>query len=92
MTYDREGDSFQHWLILIPFSLVMTCLLHREILPEQAFIDVLFDYSVSFSWWLEAVAFVPQIVMLNKLRDIENLTKRFVTCLGLYRFFYILNW
>ena len=92
MTYDREGDSFQHFLYLIPFALLMTCLMHRDQLPGEPLADVVFNYSVSFSWWLEAVAFVPQIVMLNRVRDIENLTKRFVTCLGLYRFFYILNW
>ena len=81
-----------HWQYLVPFSILMTVFMHREVIPNSSFIDVVFDYSLSFSWWLESVAFVPQIVMLNKLRDIENLTKRYVTCLGLYRFFYILNW
>lgn len=30
--------------------------------------------------------------MLHKMRVIENLTSHYVACLGLYRFFYILNW
>jgi hypothetical protein len=38
------------------------------------------------------VAFVPQIVMLHKMRVVENLTSHYVAFLGLYRFFYILNW
>ena len=30
--------------------------------------------------------------MLNKIRLIENITSHYVAALGLYRFFYILNW
>ena len=30
--------------------------------------------------------------MLNKIRIIENITSHYVVCLGLYRFFYVLNW
>lgn len=30
--------------------------------------------------------------MLNKIRVIENITSHYVAALGLYRFFYILNW
>ena len=30
--------------------------------------------------------------MLNKIRIVENITSHYVAALGLYRFFYILNW
>lgn len=30
--------------------------------------------------------------MLNKVRIVENITSHYVAALGLYRFFYILNW
>jgi len=30
--------------------------------------------------------------MLNKIRIVENITSHYVATLGLYRFFYILNW
>lgn len=76
----------------MPAAIVLTLILHRDMLPNQDYTMLAFDWSVSFSWWLEALAFVPQIVMLNRMREIENLTKRYVFCLGLYRFFYILNW
>ena len=46
----------------------------------------------SLSLWLEALAFIPQIVMLNKIRIVENITSHYVAALGMYRFFYILNW
>lgn len=50
------------------------------------------EFAWSYSLWLESVAFVPQIVMLNKVRIVENITSHYVATLGLYRFFYILNW
>ena len=31
-------------------------------------------------------------MMLHRMREVENLTSHYVACLGLYRFFYILNW
>jgi ER lumen protein retaining receptor len=83
-TYDALGDSFPHWQYLLPAALVLTLLVHRD--------TDLWDYVWSYSLWLESLAFIPQIVMLNKIRVIENLTSHYVACLGLYRFFYILNW
>ena len=50
------------------------------------------EFMWSYSLWLEAVAFIPQIVMLKKIRLIENITSHYVAALGLYRFFYIFNW
>ena len=83
-TYDKLGDKFQHFQILLPVALVLTCILNTGWTPWQ--------FVWSYSLWLEAVAFVPQIVMLHKMRVVENLTSHYVACLGLYRFFYILNW
>lgn len=50
------------------------------------------EFAWSYSLWLESIAFIPQIVMLNKIRLIENITSHYVATLGLYRFFYVLNW
>ncbi len=50
------------------------------------------EFAWSYTLWLESLAFIPQIVMLNKIRLIENITSHYVACLGLYRFFYLLNW
>jgi ER lumen protein retaining receptor len=46
----------------------------------------------SFSIWLEAVAILPQLYMIAKCKDIENITAHIVLFLGFYRFFYILHW
>eukprot|EP00697_Spironema_sp_BW2_P001039 gnl/Spiro4/11415_TR6026_c0_g1_i1.p1 gnl/Spiro4/11415_TR6026_c0_g1~~gnl/Spiro4/11415_TR6026_c0_g1_i1.p1 ORF type:complete len:257 (+),score=57.65 gnl/Spiro4/11415_TR6026_c0_g1_i1:85-771(+) len=45
-----------------------------------------------FSIYLEAVAILPQLWMLLKTREVENLTSHYMICLGAYRALYILNW
>ncbi len=35
---------------------------------------------------------MPQLIILQRYREIENLTSNYVFLLGAYRFFYILNW
>ena len=84
MTYDSIGDSFPHFMFLLPAALVLTCIVQTGWTP--------WEFVWSYSLWLESLAFIPQIVMLHKIRVIENLTSHYVATLGLYRFFYILNW
>ena len=84
MTYDSIGDSFPHFMVLLPAALVLTCIVQTGWTP--------WEFVWSYSLWLESLAFIPQIVMLHKIRVIENLTSHYVATLGLYRFFYILNW
>ena len=46
----------------------------------------------AFSIYLEAVAIIPQLFMLQKIGFCENITSHYVFVLGMYRFFYLLNW
>ncbi|MFQ6667193.1 hypothetical protein Gotur_033294 [Gossypium turneri] len=46
----------------------------------------------TFSLYLEAVAILPQLVLLQRTRNIDNLTGQYVFLLGAYRGLYILNW
>ena len=78
------GDNFPHFRVLMPAALVLTLIVNSG---WDAW-----EFIWSYSLWLESVAFIPQIVMLNKIRVVENITSHYVACLGLYRFFYILNW
>jgi ER lumen protein retaining receptor len=39
----------------------------------------------------ESVAIIPQLIMLQQAREVENLTSNFVFSMGAYRAFYILN-
>ncbi|KAG2410298.1 ER lumen protein-retaining receptor A HDEL receptor [Vigna angularis] len=46
----------------------------------------------AFSIYLEAVAILPQLVLLQRSGNVDNLTGQYVFFLGAYRAFYILNW
>lgn len=83
-TYERSQDSFQYEIaFLIPAALlgVVTA-------EEHTIADMLWTASI----WLESVAILPQLVLIQKMKEVENLTSNFVGCMGAYRFFYILNW
>ncbi len=46
----------------------------------------------AFSIYLEAVAILPQLIVLQKEQVVESLTGHYVACLGSYRALYIINW
>nr|KAJ0186116.1 hypothetical protein LSAT_V11C900489910 [Lactuca sativa] len=46
----------------------------------------------AFSIYLEAVAILPQLVLLQRSGNVDNLTGQYVFFLGAYRALYILNW
>ncbi|RXH95363.1 hypothetical protein DVH24_025047 [Malus domestica] len=46
----------------------------------------------AFSIYLEAVAILPQLVLLQRSRNIDNLTGNYVFLLGAYRSLYLVNW
>mmetsp|Transcript_89415 Transcript_89415/g.154796 ORF Transcript_89415/g.154796 Transcript_89415/m.154796 type:complete len:219 (-) Transcript_89415:103-759(-) len=83
-TYDREKDSFKHEIYLVPPSFILGFLTAHE----WTVADIFWTVSI----WLESVAIYPQLHMLQQVREVENLTSNFVGAMGLYRFFYILNW
>lgn len=82
-TYDREHDSFRVEFIVGPCA-VLALLLHSQF----TFVEVLWTFSI----YLEAVAILPQLVLLQRTKNIDNLTGNYVFLLGLYRGLYIVNW
>ncbi|KAJ7555302.1 hypothetical protein O6H91_05G030900 [Diphasiastrum complanatum] len=46
----------------------------------------------TFSIYLEAVAILPQLVLLQRTKNVDNLTGNYVFLLGAYRGLYLLNW
>nr|GMD04448.1 ER lumen protein-retaining receptor A [Ipomoea batatas] len=82
-SYDRELDTFRHW-ILIAASFVLALLIHEKF----TFLEVFWSFSI----YLEAVAILPQLVLLQRSGNVDNLTGQYVFFLGAYRSFYILNW
>lgn len=46
----------------------------------------------SFSIWLESVAILPQLFMLQRTGEAETITTHYLFALGAYRGLYLLNW
>ncbi|KAJ6372079.1 hypothetical protein OIU77_002410 [Salix suchowensis] len=82
-SYDKDHDTFRHFFIVLP-CLILALLIHEKF----TFIEVMW----AFSLYLEAVAILPQLVLLQRTRNIDNLTGQYVFLLGAYRALYILNW
>jgi ER lumen protein retaining receptor len=83
-TYSRDQDNFPYELYLLG-----PCFLLGLIFCEEyGIMDILWSTSI----WLESLAILPQLVLLQQIREVENLTSDFVGAMGLYRAFYILNW
>jgi len=56
-----------------------------------------YKYTVSeilwaFSIWLESVAILPQLFMLQRTGEAETITTHYLFALGIYRALYIPNW
>ncbi len=83
-SYDRTIDNFPHEKFLLIPAFVVALLTTDNYSP----IEVLWTFSI----WTEAVAILPQLLMLQQSREVENLTGNFVATMGAYRAFYILNW
>lgn len=45
-----------------------------------------------FSIWLEAVAILPQLFMLQRTGEAETITTHYLFALGAYRGLYLFNW
>ncbi|KAK4782289.1 hypothetical protein SAY86_016391 [Trapa natans] len=82
-TYDKDQDTFRYIFLVLP------CILLAFLINEKlTFKEVMWTFSV----YLEAVAILPQLVLLQRTRNIDNLTGQYVFLLGAYRALYILNW
>jgi len=82
--YDRSIDSFQYEKYLLPPCLILGLFTT----DEYAISEILWASSI----WVESVAIIPQLVILQQQQEVENLTSDFVGTMGAYRAFYILNW
>jgi ER lumen protein retaining receptor len=82
-TYDKEQDTFRVMFLIVPSSLLALVVNH-----EMSLVEVLWTFSI----YLEAVAIFPQLVLLQRTKNIDTLTSNYVFLLGGYRALYIVNW
>ena len=82
-TYDKDHDTFRYLFLILP-SLVLAMIFNERF--------TVFEVLWAFSLFLEAIAILPQLVLLQRTKNVDNLTGNYVFLLGMYRAFYILNW
>lgn len=71
----------------------------QYLLGGAALLALLFPYKYTFleiSWafsiWLESVAILPQLFMVQRTGEAETITTHYLFALGVYRALYIPNW
>ncbi|KAM5441615.1 endoplasmic reticulum retention protein [Microsporum ferrugineum] len=69
------------------------------LLGASAVLGILLPYKYTaseilwaFSIWLESVAILPQLFMLQRTGEAETITTHYLFALGIYRALYIPNW
>ncbi|XP_051125893.1 ER lumen protein-retaining receptor A-like [Andrographis paniculata] len=82
-SYDRNLDTFRHY-ILVGVSFLLALLVHEMF----SFQEIVWAFSI----YLETVTILPQLVLLQRSGNVDNLTGQYILFLGAYRLFYILNW
>mmetsp|Transcript_29701 Transcript_29701/g.45903 ORF Transcript_29701/g.45903 Transcript_29701/m.45903 type:complete len:221 (-) Transcript_29701:19-681(-) len=84
-TYDKGNDSFGI-KYLIGACFVLALFFHRHVRREWQ--EILW----TFSEYLETIAILPQIYLLENTDRYEALTSHYIFALGAYRLFYVFNW
>ena len=82
-THDPSIDTFKIEYILAP-CLILSLLFNYKF----SFAEILWSFSI----WLEAVAILPQLFMLQRTGEAETITTHYLAAMGSYRAFYIPNW
>ena len=91
-TYDPSFDTFLRSYAIVP-SLLLALLTNEfkgAVLGNPG--HWLFEVAWATSIYLEAVAIMPQLIMTQRHKQVENITSMYMASLGAYRAFYILNW
>jgi len=88
-TYDKAQDSFLHYKFAVLPCAIVALITH---LFQHKFSIKPIDLLWIFSIYLESIAILPQLIVLQRYREVENLTGNYVFFMGAYRALYILNW
>ncbi|KAJ4307179.1 endoplasmic reticulum retention protein [Collariella sp. IMI 366227] len=82
-TNDPNLDTFRVEYLL-GFAAVLAILFP----VKYTFLEVMWAFSI----WLESVAILPQLFMLQRTGEAEAITAHYLFALGIYRALYIPNW
>ncbi len=82
-TQDSHLDTFKLEYML-PVVAIFALIANYAFTP----VEILWSFSI----WLESVAILPQLFMLQRTGEAETITTHYLAALGLYRGLYIPNW
>ncbi|ODQ68629.1 ER lumen protein retaining receptor [Nadsonia fulvescens var. elongata DSM 6958] len=82
-TQNPQIDTFKI-RYLIGGSIIMAAIFNHKL----TFNELVWSFSI----WLESVAILPQLFMLQRTGEAENITVHYIFALGIYRALYIPNW
>lgn len=82
-TSDPGLDTFRLEYLLVPCVLLSLILTYAWTPTEMMW---------AFSIYLEAVAILPQLFMLQRTGEAETITTHYLAALGMYRGLYLPNW
>jgi len=88
-TYDKSQDTFLHWKFAVLPCAIIALITH--LVGSSGKVDIL-ELLWTFSIYLESVAILPQLIVLQRYREVENLTGNYIFFMGAYRALYIVNW
>lgn len=83
-SYKKEEDSFRYLEFAVAPCALMALLVHSDF----TIIEILWTFSI----YLEALAIFPQLILIQRYSNVQNLTANYVFCLGAYRALYLVNW
>lgn len=83
-TYNRRFDNFR-LPVLFGIAFLIAPFVKGETFTLGSYLE---EYLYTVSLILEAVAILPQLVMIQEAGDCETLTSRYILMLGLYRLNY----
>lgn len=89
-TYDGNHDTFVVAYLIAPCALL--ALKFNDGFSDSTSVQQAIEILWAFSIFLESVAIFPQLFMVSKTGEAENITSHYLFMLGSYRGFYILNW
>lgn len=82
-TYNQTEDNFRVELLLLP-CVILAVLINASF----TLLEVIWTFSI----YLEAVAILPQLFLLQRRGEAETITAHYLFALGIYRALYVLNW
>ncbi|EJD08105.1 ER lumen protein retaining receptor [Fomitiporia mediterranea MF3/22] len=82
-THDPSIDTFRIEFLVGP-AFLLALIFHYKF----TFVEVLWSFSI----FLESVAILPQLFMLQRTGEAETITTHYLAALGAYRGLYIPNW